>query len=557
MGGEVFIFPCGCCWPVLGPPPVAGAAPLLDLDLDGVPEDCPAVWRLLAQGRTKGVFQLEGSLGKKWTRRLRPESLEHLSALVALVRPGPLEGVDDRGVSMTENYCRRKNQEEEVRPFHPAVDPILHKTYGVLVYQESLMRISRAVAHFTDLEVDQLRKAVGKKLQDELAKVKTLFLKKSTEAAVISVEQANLLWAIMEKSGRYCFNKAHSVAYGSRLSYKTAYLKAHLPAAFFVGWLSHARQKKDGFKQEVRELVDDARSFGVRVGGPDARRGHFSVSTDGLEIWMGLGDVKGVGESTAGKLVRAISSAGGLLGKPLGEFSGLELLCHVLAEVPAGAAKALIGAGAFPWLGNRKRLLAADEAVRGLTKPEFCWLRQRAGEFPGVVDGLRALARPKKEGGGVASPNRGERVRSAVALLERPPSTLEDSPRWLAAAEEEYLGASLSCLRTDGCDLSEVTCTAAGWRVGAMRYATVGLEIRSVRERLVRNGQSAGKAMGALTGCDHTGLLEDIVVWPEAWERLQGVLREGRPAVIRGERTRTGSLSVLDARPAGERELHL
>ena len=202
---DLHTLPCGCQWPIVGPPPRPGALPLLEVDMEHLPF-CQATWDLLATGRTKGIFQLESPLGRQWTRRLRPRHAEHLSALGAILRPGSLKALDEEGVSMTEHYCRRANGEEEPDPLHPALEDILRDTFSVLIYQEQSMRIGRELAAFTLSEVDALRKAVGKKLQKEMAKVRDLFYARAKQAGIIDESTAQKIWGWIEKSGRYAFN---------------------------------------------------------------------------------------------------------------------------------------------------------------------------------------------------------------------------------------------------------------------------------------------------------------------------------------------------------------
>lgn len=206
---EMYTFPCGCSWPVVGPPPREGALPFLDVDDDHLPF-CAATWRMLGEGRTKGVFQLESSLGRTWTKKLRPESGEHMGALGAILRPGCLRNVDDDGVSTTQHYCRRKNNEEETKGYHPAIDWILAPTYGCMIYQEQAMEIAKAVAGFSLMDADSLRKAIGKKLAEEMAKVKRMFMEGVEKAGVITTGQGEELFGWIEKSQRYSFNKCIS-----------------------------------------------------------------------------------------------------------------------------------------------------------------------------------------------------------------------------------------------------------------------------------------------------------------------------------------------------------
>jgi DNA polymerase-3 subunit alpha len=243
----MYRFSCGCSWPVVGPAPREGALPLMDVDDDNLPF-CPLTWDLLGRGDTKGVFQLESNLGRQWTKKLKPESGEHMGALGALLRPGCLRAVDDEGVSMTQHFCRRKNNEEEVKPYHEVLDMVLSPTFGCLVYQEQAMLLAQNLAAFNLQEADQLRKAIGKKLPEEMAKCKKLFTEGAKKAGLLTEAQAEEVFGWIEQSQRYSFNKSHAVSYGLT-GYDTAYIKAHFPVAFYCSWLRFAREKQDPMQE--------------------------------------------------------------------------------------------------------------------------------------------------------------------------------------------------------------------------------------------------------------------------------------------------------------------
>lgn len=204
---RMYRFPCGCEWPILEDAKEEGLLPLLDIDVELAPQDCPAVFALLATGQTKGVFQLESPLGRQWTKRLRPENVEHMGALSAILRPGCLNNIDEDGVSTTEHFIRRKNGMEEVPPYHPDVDTVLWPTYNLMVYQESAMAISRVVAGFTEEEADALRKAAGKKLASEMSKVEAMFMEGVKKSGVVTEEQGREIFAWIKESQRYVFNR--------------------------------------------------------------------------------------------------------------------------------------------------------------------------------------------------------------------------------------------------------------------------------------------------------------------------------------------------------------
>jgi len=528
-------FPCGCKWPIIEDNPPDGVVPLLDFDIEHAPEDCPATWALLGRGETKGVFQLESNLGKQWTKKLKPENAEHITALGALLRPGCLKAVDEEGVSMTQHYCRRKNGEEEVKPYHPAIDAILFPTYNVLCYQEQAMAIAQAVAGFNLQEADVLRKAIGKKLPEEMAKCKKMFMDGAAKAGVISTQMAEEVFGWIEKSQRYSFNKSHACCYGLT-GYDCAYIKAHFPVAFFTSWLYNARHKQDP-QQEVFELINDARLFDITVEPPDLRTLEPHFHTDRKIVKFGLSDIKGIGEAQIQKLREAVAVTSKTLGKPLDEWDWYEFLVHCSSTIPTSVVTSLIEVGALRWMGvPRQVMLAEFRAWDSLTDKEREWVRYNASRFTALVPALVAAARPKKEGGACFNNNRVSVLSSHVSLLENPPTPLVDSPHWVAYIEEQLLGISVSCSKIDACDISQVNVTCKEYLAGRTGFLMFGVEVQSVREVKTKKGKNAGSKMAFLTISDGTCALEDVVCFPEAWKEFGHLLREGNTVIIQGER---------------------
>jgi hypothetical protein len=205
---KMYRFDCGCSFPVRKEFSDPTVLPLLHFNVEeDINWNCRATWEMLGRGLTKGVFQLESPLGRKWTKVLKPENLEHMSALGALLRPGVLRAVDEKGVSMTMKYCLRKNGQEPVEYFHPCLEKILQPTYGILTYQEQSINIAQVVAGFNPQEADELRKAIGKKKADEMVKVEAKFLNGAEKTMVVLKSEAEQLFAWIKKSQRYSFNK--------------------------------------------------------------------------------------------------------------------------------------------------------------------------------------------------------------------------------------------------------------------------------------------------------------------------------------------------------------
>ncbi|MFM1895557.1 MAG: hypothetical protein RLZZ385_631 [Pseudomonadota bacterium] len=264
------------------------------LDIGKIPLDDARVYELLQQAETTAVFQLESRGMKDLIKRLRPSCFEDIIALVALFRPGPLQS------GMVDDFINRKHGREAVNYPHPELEPVLRNTYGVILYQEQVMQIAQVLANYTLGGADILRKAMGKKNPEDMARQRKTFV---DGAAVrgISGALAASIFDLMEKFAGYGFNKSHSAAY-ALVSYQTAWLKTHYPAYFMAAVLSADMQNTD----KVVTLIDECRAMGLPLVHPDVNVGGFSftVSERG-EIVYGLGAIKGLGEGP----VQAIMAA--------------------------------------------------------------------------------------------------------------------------------------------------------------------------------------------------------------------------------------------------------
>lgn len=522
---------CGCRWPVTGPPQREGGLPLLDVDVGKLP-DCVIAWDMMSQGITKGIFQLESRLGSQWSKRLKPRNNEHLSALGALLRPGCLMAKDENGISMTEHYCRRVNKEEPADSFHPALDEILGSTEQIMIYQEQAMQIGAKIAGFDLKSVDRLRKAIGKKDQKEMAEVRKLFLEGAAEQKVVPDEMALEIWGWIEKSGRYSFNRSHSMAYGMT-GYDTAYLKSHFPVQFYTAWLAFAEDKVKP-DQEVMELIEDARRQGVSVLPPDVRRGEMMFHSDGIDIYFGLGNIKGLGEASLQKVLMRIKEVEEQTGKSLSQWCWLDWLINV-GSGSTSVSQRLAMSGALDMFGvKRQQMLAELEVAGSITDKEWDHLRKRNAteNYDGFLNALRGLAKPKREGGGCANFKRSSLVRGQANLLEFPPTPLNDNPAWLAWAEEQAFGFPLTCSRVDGCDLADSNTTIGEFLAGKTGFLLLGVEIRSIRIIKTKKGTE----MAFLSLADSSGVMDDVTCFSEALEEYRHLLTQGNTILVQGGR---------------------
>ena len=266
----------------------AGESPL---DIERIPLDDVATFELLKSGETSGIFQLESRGMRDLIRRLQPDSINDIIALVALFRPGPLQSgaVDD--------YIDRKHRRAPVAIPHPSTEAALNGTYGVMLYQEQVMRIAQDLAGFSLGQADLLRRAMGKKKPEEMAKVREEFVSGGLKAGV-SRDICDNLFDDMEKFSGYAFNKSHSATYAV-VSFQTAWLKAHYPAQFMAATLSADMQHTD----KVVTLVDEVRRMGLKLEPPNVNCSEFRFTAQAGGVIYGLGAVRGVGEGPVQALV--------------------------------------------------------------------------------------------------------------------------------------------------------------------------------------------------------------------------------------------------------------
>jgi DNA polymerase-3 subunit alpha len=316
------------------------------LDIRSLPLDDPATYALLCRGDTMGVFQLESNGMRDLLRRLRPDRFEDVIAVLALYRPGPL------GSGMVDSYIKCKHGQEKIAYEHPLLEPILKETNGVILYQEQVMRIANQMSGFSLTEADSLRKAMGKKKPEIMAKFQTKFLDGAASRGV-DRKVAERIWDLMVYFAGYGFNKSHSTAYAV-VSYQTAYLKANYTTEFMAALMTCEMSNTD----KLAEYLEECRRLGIEILPPDINRSYrsFTVARDGGsagKIWYGLEAIKGLGGKAAEAIIAARERGG--------HFSSIYDLCE---RVEAGAlTKAvldpLIASGALDGFGQKRSQLAA------------------------------------------------------------------------------------------------------------------------------------------------------------------------------------------------------
>ena len=325
--------------------------PELDLDISHIPDQDEKTFALLRSTRTAAVFQLESSGMRDLIKRMRPDQFDDLVALVALFRPGPLQS------GMVDDFITRKHasNKADIDYLHPELKPVLQETYGVILYQEQVMQIGQVLAGYTLGAADLLRRAMGKKKPEEMAKQREIFVTGATERGVAE-RTATHIFDLMEKFAGYGFNKSHSAAYAV-LSYQTAYLKAHYPAAFMAAVMSADLQNTD----RLVTLKDDCRQLALKLQAPNINTSlyHFSVAADDT-ILYGLGAIKGVGRAAVESLIADREANGA--------YTGLLEFCRRVDhdKVNRRTLEALVKSGAMDCFGDSRRGLMHQlpEALR-------------------------------------------------------------------------------------------------------------------------------------------------------------------------------------------------
>ncbi len=312
------------------------------LDIAKIPMDDAKTYALLKACRTTALFQLESRGMKDLIQRLKPDRFEDLVALVALYRPGPLQS------GMVDDFIDRKHGRARIDYPHRALEPILKPTYGVILYQEQVMEIARVLAGYSLGAADLLRRAMGKKKPEEMARQREVFLKGALDREV-EQKTASYIFDLMEKFAGYGFNKSHSAAY-ALITYQTAWLKAHYPAQFMAASLSADMEHTD----KVVTLLAECRDMGLQVLSPDVNRCNYVFEPTGeTEILYGLGAVKGIGYNVVEALIEARNRGG--------PFKDLFQLCARVdgKRVNRRALETLIQAGALDGLGSHRASLIA------------------------------------------------------------------------------------------------------------------------------------------------------------------------------------------------------
>ena len=472
----------------------------IDVDLDTIPIDDPKTYELYQQGRTIGTFQFESSGMQKYLRELHPTVFEDLIAMNALYRPGPMDYIPQ--------FIRRKNGAEPITYDIPCMEKYLRDTYGITVYQEQVMLLSRQLADFTRGESDALRKAMGKKKKDIVDAMKPKFIeggrKNGHDPKVLEK-----IWADWEKFASYAFNKSHAACY-SWVAYQTAYLKANYPAEFMAAIMSRRRDQIT----EITKLMDECRAMGIDTLGPDVNESYlkFGVNQRG-EIRFGLAAIKGMGDNVAQAIIDEREKNG-----PYRDIFDFAQRVNY-ASVNRKAFESLALSGGFDSFGIPRESFFASDA-RG---NQFLDTLVRYGQLYQAEQQQAQNSLFGDEGAvDIATP--------PIPQCERW-STIERLNR-----ERDLVGIYLSAHPLD--EFSVVLNTMCNTRCSQLDEKaelarkpeiTVGGIVTEVRDRYTKTG----KPMGVVTIEDFDGSGE-LAFFGEEWGRWRGMFVEGSSVYVRG-----------------------
>jgi len=462
----------------------------IKIELARIPLDDQDTYRLLGSGDTSGIFQLESSGMRDLLVKLRPETFKDLIALVALYRPGPL------GSGMVDEFIKRRHKKAAVRYEVAQLKEILRDTYGVIVYQEQVMRIASILANFSPGDADILRRAMSKKDPMEMESLKEKFIH-GARSNGIGEEKAERIFEMMAKFAEYGFNKSHSAAY-TLIAYQTAYLKAHYPIEFVAALLTCDMDNTD----KVMRYVAECREKGINVLPPDINESDWGFSVSGDTIRYSLGAVKNVGFGAVEEIVRTRDEKG--------KFSSLFEFCDSvdLRKVNRRVVESLIKAGAFDSTETRRSqlMLVLEEALESGQARQ----KERRGGQPALFDGMA----------------------SQHNLIRLP--DLEEWPEsQLLSFEKEVLGFYLTShpLIKYEKDISELT-TVDSETLAEMNNGTqvsIGGIVAEVKEISTKKGEQ----MAFISLEDMRGRVE-VIVFPDLFRGVRPYIKVDLPVLVRG-----------------------
>lgn len=479
-------------------------------DINNIPMDDQDTWDMICEGRVKGCFQIESHLGKTWCKKIKPRNIEDLSAVIALIRPGALLGMID-GKTIANHYSDRRDGKDEVKIIHPSIKDVLSSTYGVFIYQEDILKVAQVMSKFNMKETLKLQKGIGKKDAKVINELKERFVSGCVKNG-ISKEIGEDVFSAIQKSGRYLFNKSHSVQYAIE-SYQSAYIRKHHILYFLKNWLRHAEEKVKP-DIEIKQLVNSSKIEGVKINGPDSRHLIDNFFIKNKEIYFGICNIKNVGTAHLNDLISNNADK-------IHNWPGIAVFA--LVNINKRAVDCLIRVGTFSHLKvSRSQMIHDMTCLDGLTDKELDFIRLNFDPNKTIAENVENAGRTKKEGGPCGTAPRAKKVLEIVKRLKDPGRSMYDSPIEFSREEERLMGVSIYHNSIDSCEDASYADSKCSEFESFRENGTVAAVIKEIKNHKTKKGDD----MAFLEIEDDSGVLENVVVFPEAYALNQHLLYE-------------------------------
>lgn len=526
------MFDCGCKFET------KNNIPIIDYNLDKINLNCPKIWDLISSGQTIGLFQIDSPLGQMMSKKLKPRNIDHLAGLIAIMRPSCLQGVLDDGKSIANHFIDRKNGIEESICKYKPLENILKNTFQLLIYQEQTIKIGQELAGM-DLNTadDLLRRGIGKKKADVLAKAKQIFLDGCSKIGKVNEQEAQEIWGWIYSAARYQFNMSHSYEYAVTTIY-TAIAKSHFQYRFFKSYLNHATDKPHPLK-EIKSLVKDARSFGIDILNPDLRiKNPKFLEKDG-QIIFGLQYIKGIGEKGVESIVEASNAI------DLNKSSWPTILFKLFLRLNKSVCKHLIATGSIDYLNiARERLLYEYDLILKLTKKEVEWIENNIDlhQYSSIEPIIsQILTSETGQNYAISNKNRKNIIKNLHLTLVKTPFSVIDNINRICALEESYLGTAIKYHKTDNLDQALADTTCKEIKDGKKGSLKILVEIIKNKESLTKKDK---KRMCFLSVEDSTETLDNIIIFEDTLLKCQNEIFEGNMVLLSGYISKMGTFVV-------------
>ena len=511
---------------------------IMPLTVENLNLECQKTWDLIGQGLTIGGFQIDSHLGQKMSKDLKPDNIDHLAALISIMRPSCLKGVLEDGKSIAQHFIDRKNKLEEAVCPYLVLNDILKDTFYLSLYQEDLINIAKEIAGFSLQEADILRKSMGKKKPELMVDLKIKFLNGCKNLGKVTEKEADEIFSWLESSQRYSFNKSHAYSY-AMTTYLTMYAKAHVPLRFYKSWLNHSSDKIKPL-EEIKNLVIDARQNNIDILNPDLREKNKRFVIENNKIRFGLGYIKGVGEKAVESLITLSNNV------DLNTASWIEILFKTLLKVNQEVCKHILAVGCLDFKKiSRERLLFEHDIVLKLTKKEIEWIVNNIdlSKYDSILPILtHILSLPTGKGYPISNKNRKNIIKSLEFTLIKPPFGLIMNIERQVAFERSFLGTELSVNKLDSIGKETADTTVKEFIDGKnTRNMKLIVEINQIKTVLTKNKEE----MSFINVGDQSGQM-DVVLFPSIHKKYNNMLFENNLVLIIGKKGNKGDNLVVD-----------